>query len=123
MKFTAQTTTTKPIDAAITTRLGAPAEVSMYTESDQPFFAHCELLDAIQPRRKADPGTCGHLNRSQRRYRHFRLDDVFMPVTPARGYIAGQNKIRQRRNRNVVRAPDSGLQHSAAPHRNSLRLA
>src|SRR5712692_11293041 len=124
MKFTAQTTTTRPIDAAITTRLGArPAEVSTYTESGQPFFAHGELLDAIQPRRKTDPRTPRHANRSLRRHRHFRLDDVFMPVTPAGGHVPGQNKIRQRGKRDVVRAPDPGLQHPAAPDRNSVRLA
>src|ERR1700726_485459 len=83
MKFPAKTTTTRPIDAAITTRLGArPAEVSTYTESGQPFFAHRQLLDAIQPRRKADPRARRHTNRSLRGHRHFRLDDVLMPVAP-----------------------------------------
>src|SRR5712664_4446059 len=112
MKFTAQTTTTRPIDAAITARLGArPAEVSTYTESGQPFFAHGEPFDAVQPRRKADPRARRDADRALRRHRHFWLDDIFMPVTAAGGYVAGQNKIRQSRKRDVVRAPNPGLQH------------
>src|SRR6202035_1674566 len=100
MKFTAHTTTTKPIDAAITTRLGArPAAVSTYTESGQPFFAHGELLDAVHARRKPDSRARRHTNRSLRRNRHFRLDNVLMPITPARGHIARQNKIWQSRKR------------------------
>src|SRR5246127_2669065 len=84
MKFTAQTTTTRPIDAAITTRFGArPAQVSRYPESGQPFFAHGELLDAIQPRRKANARPRRHANRPLRRHRHFGLDDVLMPIAPA----------------------------------------
>src|ERR1700758_5379981 len=83
MKFTAQTTTTRPIDAAITTRFGArPAQVSTYTESGQPFFAHGELLDAVHPRRKTDTRAGWHANRSLRRNGHFRLNDVLMPITP-----------------------------------------
>src|SRR6266478_2885075 len=124
MKFIAQTTTTSPIEAAITTRLGArPAEVSMYTESGQPFFACGELLDAVRSGHKADPRARRDADRALRRHRHFRLDDVFMPVTAARRHVAGQNKIRQSRKRDVVRAPDPGLQHPTAPHRNSFCLA
>src|SRR5712671_2177504 len=124
MKLTAHTTTTSVIEAAITTRLGArPAEVSTYTDSSQPFFAHGKLVDAIHPRRKANTRPGWHPNGSLRRYGHFRLDDVLMPITPAGGHIPGQNKVGQSGQRNVVRAPDPRLQHPAAPHRNALRLA
>src|ERR1700730_3124509 len=124
MKFTAQTTTTNPIDAAITTRLGArPAEVSTYTESGQPLFAHGELLDAILPRRKSNPRSRRYANGSLRRHGHFRLDDVLMPVTPARGHVAWQNEVRQRGKRYVVRTTDARLQHPPAPHRNAVRHA
>src|SRR5882724_4413031 len=124
MKLTSHTTTTSAIEAAIITRLGArPAEVSTYTDSGQPFFAHGELLDAIHPRRKADPRPGWHANGSLRRYRYFWLDNVLMPITPAGGHIPGQNKIRQSRQRNVVRAPDPRLQHPATPHRDALGLA
>src|SRR5258705_2718548 len=85
MKFTAQTPTTRPIDMAMTTRLGArPAEVSTYTESGQPLLAHGEFLDPVQPRRKADPRLARHANGSLRRNRHFRLDDIFVPISAAR---------------------------------------
>src|SRR5882757_7097761 len=124
MKLTAHTTTTSVIEAAITTRLGArPAEVSTYTDSSQPFFAHGKLFDAIHPRRKANARPGWHPNGSLRRHGHFWLDDVLMPITPARRHVARQNKIRQSRQRNVVRAPDPRLQHPAAPHRDALGLA
>src|SRR6266403_6378975 len=110
MKLTAHTPTTSAIEAAIITRLGArPAEVSTYTDSGQPFFAHGKLLDAIHPRREANTRPGWHPNGSLRRYRHFRLDNVLMPITPARRHIPGQNKIRKSRQRNVVRAPDPRL--------------
>src|SRR5260370_12451027 len=83
MKLTAQTTTTSPIDAAITTRLGArPAEVSTYTESDQPLFAHGQLLDAIHSRRKADPRPARHANRPLPRPRPFPPHDSLLPIPP-----------------------------------------
>src|SRR5712672_4312081 len=124
MKLTAHTTTTSAIEAAITTRLGArPAEVSTYTDSGQPFFADGELLDAIHPRHKADPRAGWHANGPLRRHRYFWLDNVLMPITPARRHVARQNKIRQSGQRNVVRAPNPRLQHPAAPHRDALGLA
>src|SRR5260370_14246061 len=124
MKFTAQTTTTSPIDAAITTRLGArPAEVSTYTESGQPLFAHGELLDAIHSRRKADPRPSRHANRPLRRHRHFRLDEVLLPIPPAGGYVPGQNKGLQSGKRPVVCAADPRLQQPGAPHPDALGLA
>src|SRR5882757_8460433 len=96
MKLTAHPTTTSTIEAAITTRLGArPAEVSTYTDSGQPFFADGEFLDAIHPRRKTDPRPGWHANGPLRRYGHFRLDNVLMPITPARRHVTRQNKIRQ----------------------------
>src|ERR1700756_4368215 len=123
MKFTAHTTTTRLIDTAMTTRFGArPAEVSTYTESGQPLLPHGEFLDSVQPRRKADPRLAWHANGSLRRHGHFRFDDVFMPISAARRHVARQNKIGQARKRNVVRASDPGLQHSAAPYRNRVRL-
>src|SRR5258707_8225286 len=123
MKFTAQTTTTRPLDAAITARLGArPAEVSTYPESGQPFFAHGEPFDAVQPRRKADPRACRDADRALRRHRHFRLDDIFMPVTAARGYRPGRNKIRRSPKPPVVCAPHPRLPHPTAPPRDGLSL-
>src|SRR5260370_11199976 len=120
MKFTAQTTTTRPIDAAITTRFGArPAEVSTYTESGQPFFAHGELLDAIQSRHKANPRARRDANRPLRRHCHFRLDEVLMPIAPAGGYVPGRKKVRRSGKRDVGCAPEPGLRHPAAAHRHA----
>src|SRR5579859_1581155 len=124
MKFTAHTTTTSPIEPAITHRPGArPAAFSTYTESGQPFFANREFLDGVQPRRESDSRARGHANGALRRDGYFRLDDVLVPVAPARGHVARQRKIRQRRKRDIVRPPNPGLQHPAAPHRHMLRLA
>ena len=47
------------------------------------------------------------------------LDDVALPVALAGRDIAGQHEIRQRGERDVVRAPDAGFQHAAAPHRDA----
>src|SRR6266849_10429890 len=107
MKLTAQTTTTKPIATAMAVRPGTrPAEVSMCTLSGQPFFAHGQLLDALKLRRKADARPIRHANRPLRGNRYFRLDDVLMPIAPARRHVTRQNEIGQRGKRDVVRAPD-----------------
>src|SRR5580765_6654970 len=123
MKLTAHTTTTSAIEAAITMRLGTrPAEVSTYTDSGQPLFAHGELLDAVHSRGKADTWPGWYANGSLRRHGYFRFDDVLMPITPAGRHVAGQDKIRQSGKRNVVGAPNPRLQHPAAPHRDTLCL-
>src|ERR1700719_4001132 len=124
MKFTAHTPTTSPIEPAITHRPGArPADFSTYTASGQPFFANRQFLDCVQPRLVADARTCRHANGSLRRDGHFRLDNIFIPVSLAGGHVTGQREIRQRGYCNVVRAPNPGLQHPPAPHRHLLRLA
>src|SRR5579859_5176572 len=124
MKFIAHTTTTNAIDAATSARWGArPAAVSTLTESGQPLFAHRELLDAVHLWCVADSRPARHANGSLRRHRHFRLDNVRMPVPRTRRHIARQNKIRQRGKRDVVRPSNPGLQHPPAPHGNAVRLA
>src|SRR5580658_5628603 len=124
IKLTAQITTTTPISKAMTRRRGArPLEDSTSTASDQPFFPHCKLLDSLAPRLKTNPRPSQHANRPLRRHRHFRLDDVFIPITPARRHIARQSKIREGRKRNIVRAPDSRFEHSPTPYRHSILLA
>jgi len=64
----------------------------------------------------------GHDVDSVRRGFHRRRDDVAFPIALAGGDVARQHEIRQRGQRDVVRAPDAGLQHAAAPHRNARRL-
>src|SRR6185503_387174 len=51
-----------------------------------------------------------------------RRDDVALPIAVAGRDIAGQNEIRKSGKRNVVRAPDAGFEHAAAPHRDSSGL-
>src|ERR1700738_2552844 len=88
MKFTAHTTTTSPIEPAITHRPGArPADFSTYTASGQPFFANRQFLNGVQPRLVSDSWPRRHANGSLRRDCDFRLDDVFMPVPLASGHI------------------------------------
>src|ERR1700738_94619 len=124
MKFTAHTTTTSPIEPAITHRPGVrPADFSTYTASGQPFFANRQFLDCVQPWLISDARTHGHAHGSLRRDRHFRVDNIFMPVPLARGHVARQSEVWQRRYSNIVRAPNPRLQHAPAPHRYLFRLA
>src|SRR5579864_6904231 len=124
MKLTAQTTTKTAIAAAMAGRLGArPVDDAIFTESNQSFLADGEFFDEVEPRLQADAGTRGYANRPLRRYSDLWRNNVFCPVALAGRHVAGQREIRQRRERNVVRAPDAGLQHPAAPHRDAVLLA
>src|SRR4051794_18002560 len=91
MKFTAQMTTMTTIEEFTIGRPGGrPCEVATSTESGQPFFANRELLDPLQTRLVADARIARHANGSLRRYGHFGLDNVLIPVAAARGDVAGQ---------------------------------
>ena len=102
MKLIDQRATTTATDKPMTLRLGAlpaPAALSALgstdTGSGQPFRAHAEFLDAIEPGLVADSGTARNTNGALRRHGHFRLDDVFVPVTAASGDVAGQGEVGQ----------------------------
>src|SRR6267154_5300789 len=124
IKFTAHTTTTSPIEPAITHRPGAlPADFSTYTASGQPFCLNRQFMDGVRSRLVSNAWTSGHANRALRRDCHFRLDDIFMPVPHARGHVARQSEIGQRGYRNVVCPPNARFEHPAAPHRYLARLA
>src|SRR5215469_13077033 len=58
--------------------------------------------------RDVDGATWGHFN--------LRLDDVLIPVAPARGNVAGQRKSGKSGHRDVVGAADAGFQHATAPY-------
>src|SRR6202041_1275705 len=88
-----------------------------------PLAAPRQRFDAVNPWRITNAGPRRHANRSLPRHFHLGLDYVFSPISPARRHVTRQRKIRQRRHRDVMRPPDSRLQHPAAPHRNPLRLA
>src|ERR1700721_2644673 len=86
IKLTAQIVTITPITRAMTGRLGArPLEDWTSTASDQPFFPHGEFFDQIAARLETDAWPRWHTNRPLRRHRHFRLDNIFVPVSPAGG--------------------------------------
>src|SRR5437879_11395927 len=95
---------TRPIDAPMAMRPGArPWEVSILTVSSQSFFMHGEFVDEVQPRFVTDTGACWHANRALWRHGHFRLDDVFLPISFAASHVARQREIRKCRARDVVR--------------------
>ena len=48
-----------------------------------------------------------------------RFNNVFRPVTRARGNIAGQTKTFKGRESDIMRATDAGFEHPAAPHRHA----
>ena len=50
---------------------------------------------------------------------NLRLDDVLSPVAAGCGDVAGKREVGKRRQGDIVRATDAGLQHSAAPDRDA----
>jgi len=57
MKLPAHTTTKTAIEAAMAGRLGArPVEDSIFTASDQAFFANRDPLDEVEPRLESNAG-------------------------------------------------------------------
>ena|SRR5580692_820285 len=82
-----------------------------------------QLVDSIAPDGVAEAGSLRHMNRALRRDLNFGLDDIFIPVSLACGNISWKRETHERRHRDVVRPPNTGLQHSAAPDRNGVRAA
>src|SRR5438105_427831 len=82
-----------------------------------------EPLDAVAPRLVTDTRAWGHANSSLWRDGHFGIDDVFGPIALAGRDVAGQREIRERGERDIVRAADSGFEHAAAPDGNAVILA
>src|SRR5882724_6789637 len=91
--------------------------------SRQMFSADGDLLDAIETELKANARPAWHADRSLSGNRDLRFNDVFVPVAFARGNIPGKAKVRQRGQRDVMCAADTGFQHAAAPHRKAALLA
>src|SRR5215472_13206272 len=124
MKLTAQTTTKTAMAAAMAGRLGElPVGDSIFTESSQSFFADRKFFDEVESRLEADSGPRGHANCPLGRYGDFRRDNVFRPVALARRHVARKREIWQSGESNIMRAPDAGLQHPAAPYRDAVLLA
>src|SRR5579863_2566135 len=85
-------------------------------------IAHGQLLHQIVAHFIATSRSVGNRDLEIRRHRHLRLNDVLAPVARRGRHIAGQREVLKRRKRYVVRAPDAGLEHAAAPYRNSPLL-
>ena len=83
------------------------------------FLADGDAADEIVIELVAEAGLVANRDGAVRRGFHRGLDDVALPVALAGRDIAGQHEIRQRGERDVVRAADARFQHAAAPHRNA----
>src|SRR5579864_2644650 len=87
------------------------------------FLTHRQLLDSFpadgiteaRPRRNGDRPICTDFD--------FRIDNVFLPVAPARGDIPRQGEAGQCGHRDVVRAANSGFQHPPTPNGNAVLAA
>ena len=69
------------------------------------------------------PGTGRHRDRAVGGDLDRRLDQVGIEVALARGDVAGQREVRQRRQVDVRGAADARLEHAAVPHRDAVRGA
>src|SRR5438270_347113 len=70
-----------------------------------------------------DARVCVNVNCSFWRNGDFRRNDVFRQVTLAGRHVAREREIWQRGQGNVVRTPDAGFEHAAAPYGNAILLA
>src|ERR1700726_13868 len=82
-------------------------------------FADGERLDAVAQHLEASAGGVGHGDLALGAYGDGGLDDVLVPVAAGGGDIAGEREVGQRGERDVVRAADAGLKHTAAPDGNA----
>src|SRR6266478_1662763 len=89
----------------------------------QHFLAHCPFFDQVQARRKPNPRTVWDLNHALLGDRYLRFDNVLAPVAFAGGDISRQREIGKRRERDVMDAADTRLQHTSAPDRHAVLLA
>src|SRR5262249_61006664 len=84
---------------------------------------HGRLPDPIPVDVDADAGPGGHGDRALRADVDAGLDEIGREVPAARGDVAGERKVRQRREMDVVRAADAALEHAAVPDRHAARGA
>src|SRR5277367_1894909 len=82
-------------------------------------LADSQLPDQVFTHLVAPPNALRNNDFTLARDRYLRLDDVFLPVTLRSGNIARQLEVFERRERNIVRAPDAGFEHTPAPYRNA----
>src|SRR5579859_192652 len=87
------------------------------------FLAHGELVNPLLQNSVADTWGVRHFYGAARGDFNFGLDDVSIPIALAGGNVTGQHESSQRGHRNVVRAPDPRLEHSARPDGNFILAA
>src|ERR1700730_2666384 len=87
------------------------------------FFSSREFFDAVEARGIANSWARRNANGALQGHFHLRLNHILGPVTAARGDVAGEREISERRQGDVMRAAYPGFEHPPAPDRNLLRLA
>src|SRR5262245_62128805 len=83
-------------------------------------FAYGKRFDTRHVNREPNSGSFGRFDHAARTDFNRWFDDVFFPVTRAGRNVSRQSETGKRRHRDVVRAPDSRLEHAATPNRNLL---
>src|ERR1019366_3304899 len=89
------------------------------TRSAEYLFPHRDAAHEIEIDGVAEAGFVAQRYGAVRRGFDGGLDDVPLPVALAGGDIAGEHEGGQAGERDVVGAPDAGLQHAAAPDRDA----
>src|ERR1039457_1643184 len=92
------------------------------TNSTEDLLPHRDAFNEIEIDLVAETGSVAQRNGAVRRGFHLGRDDVPLPIAPAGGDVAGEHEVGQAGERDVVGAPDVGLQHAAAPDRNARCL-
>src|SRR6202007_1039259 len=72
---------------------------------------------------EADAGGGGDLDCAGGRDGYFGSDYVFVPVTLAGGYVAGEGEVGEGGHGDVLGAADAGFEHAAAPDGDGIFLA
>ena len=90
-----------------------------YSTERDGFLAHGDVLQEIVIEVVAEAGLVADRDGAVRRGFDGGHDDVALPVALAGRDVAGQHEIRQRGERDVVRAADARFEHAAAPDRNA----
>src|SRR5437870_2472715 len=83
--------------------------------SSHGLLSDCDAREEVKVNGVAEARFVAKRNGPVRRGFHFGSDDVALPISLAGRYIAGHNEIGQRRERDVMRAPNAGFEHAAAP--------
>src|SRR6185437_3759488 len=81
-----------------------------------------QRLHPRQLDREAQPCGRGRGDGAVGAHGNFRINEVFLPIAPAGADIAGEGEVRQRREGDVVGAPNAAFEHAATPDRHARLL-